>query len=46
MLTALQLRAMAQQQTQIEGRQGKGLAGTGRGLDQPLAMERKAHGIQ
>jgi hypothetical protein len=35
-------RAVAQQEAQIEARDGIGLAGPGGGLDQPLAMEENA----
>ncbi len=39
-------RAVAQQEAQIEAGDGVGLAGAGRGLDQPLAIEGKTQGIE
>ena len=39
-------RAVAQQEAQIEARDGIGLAGPGGGLDQPLAIEGKTQGIE
>ncbi|MNG96549.1 hypothetical protein D3C79_556200 [compost metagenome] len=46
LLPFLDERAVAQQQPQVEAGDGVGLAGPGGGLDQPLAMEGEAQGVQ